>query len=152
MPSGTPIMMNKRKRDDTSAGDDSGDNRDRRAKRPRVPNRARSEPLRTESVSAEKREALRRLFGRIGAVNIEENLHPGAEPDDLQFESLLTEEDENSLVEDVPADMDPEQLGFLVCAQETLRFLKGLGIAYHHPVFNNLRLRLLQGISEIGVA
>ncbi|KAJ8714958.1 hypothetical protein PYW08_004939 [Mythimna loreyi] len=152
MPSGKLIMMNKRKRDDTSA-DDAADNRDRRAKKQRVTKRARSEPLRKESVPAEKREALRRLFGRIGAVNMDENQHPASDgEEEMQFQGLLTEEDENALVEDVPADMDPEQLGFLVCAQETLRFLKGLGITYQHPVFNHLRLRLLQGISEIGVA
>lgn len=145
-------MLNKRKRDDAT-DDAGGDNRDRLAKKPRVTKHSSSETLRTEAVPPEKREALRRLFGRIRAVDLEENQQAASEPEEeLPFEDLLTEEDENSLVEDVPADMDPEQLGFLVCAQETLRFLKGLGISYQHPVFNHLRLRLLQGISEIGVA
>lgn len=147
-------MMNKRKREDTSAGTSDGDNRDRRAKKPRVP-RSRSEPLRTETVSREKREALRRLFGRISASDMggsQQQQPPADQEEDLRYEELLTEEDENALVEEVPADMDPEQLGFLVCAQETLRFLNKLGITCQHPVFNHLRLRLLQGISEIGVA
>lgn len=144
-------MLNKRKREDTTADAEStGDNRDRRAKRPRA-QRSNNEPLRNVTVPAEKREALRRTFGRISAVGMEGNRRSASEPEE-ELENLLTEEDENSLVEDVPADMDPEQLGFLVCAQETLRFLNGLGVTYQHPVFNHLRLRLLQGISEIGVA
>ena len=153
-------MMNKRKREDTSAGSESdGDSRDRRAKKPRVATRSQSEPLRNETVPPEKREALRRLFGRISAADMGGNQQqqpPLSEPEEpeeeLRYEDLLTEEDETALVEEVPADMDPEQLGFLVCAQETLRFLNKLGITCQHPVFNHLRLRLLQGISEIGVA
>lgn len=147
-------MLNKRKREATTAAasesDGDNDNRDRRAKKPRVPRRSHSEPLRNESVPAEKREALRRLFGRICAVDLEQNQQPNLEED--RYDDLLSAEDEAALVEEVPADMDPEQLGFLVCAQETLRFLNGLGITYQNPVFNHLRLRLLQGISEIGVA
>lgn len=136
MPSGKLIMMNKRKRDE---------NPERRPKRKGIRKRSRSEPLRggTSSANAEKREALRRLFGRICSAEIDENLQRA------DREDMLDDED---LIGWVPPDMDPEQLGFLVCAQETLRFLNGLGISCQHPVFNNLRTRLLQGIGEIGVA
>ncbi|XP_047032015.1 uncharacterized protein LOC124638910 [Helicoverpa zea] len=142
MPSGKLIMMNKRKRDDTG---------DRRAKRQRIRKRSRSEPLRNDSVTAEKREALKRLFGRICSVEMDDNQRVSDEEEELAYE-LLREQNEDPLLDDVPVDMDPEQLGFLVCAQETLRFLHGRGISFEHPVFARLRLRLLQGIGEIGVA
>uniref|UniRef100_A0A2A4K7R6 Uncharacterized protein n=1 Tax=Heliothis virescens TaxID=7102 RepID=A0A2A4K7R6_HELVI len=142
MPSGQLIMMNKRKRDDTG---------DRRAKRQRIRKRSRSEPLRSDSVNAEKREALKRLFGRICSVEMDDNHRASDEEEELAFD-LLREQNEDPLLDEVPVDMDPEQLGFLVCAQETLRFLHGRGISFEHPVFARLRLRLLQGIGEIGVA
>lgn len=67
-------------------------------------------------------------------------------------ESLFGNENEDPLLDSVPVDMDPEQLGFLVCAQETLRFLHGRGIPPQHPVFARLRSRLLRGIDEMAMA
>lgn len=62
------------------------------------------------------------------------------------------DENDDPLLDSVPVDMDPEQLGFLVCAQETLRFLHGRGIPIEHPVFSRLRSRLLRGIGEMAMA
>ncbi|XP_013140800.1 PREDICTED: uncharacterized protein LOC106105114 [Papilio polytes] len=127
---------------------------DRKQKRQRRRKRSRSEPLMNDSVSAEKRQALMRLFGRSCSVemdaNADHNEHP---PDNRDFENnSFGDENEDPLLDSVPVDMDPEQLGFLVCAQETLRFLHGRGVPIEHPVFARLRSRLLRGIGEMAMA
>lgn len=134
------------------------DDSDRRAKRQRRRKRSNSEPI-TDTDSAEKRQALRRLFGRFCSVEIDRRPQRDEEPpdddaDDPIFadDSIFADENEDPLLEAVPVDMDPEQLGFLVCAQETLRFLSSRGISPEHPVFARLRLRLLRGIGELAVA
>lgn len=142
MPAGKLIMTHKRKRDDDSAS---------RLKRQRRRKRSHSDPLTNDSKSAEKRQALKRLFGRVCSVEIDENLRVPEEESDLEDRYFLDENDD-PLLDSVPVDMDPEQLGFLVCAQETLRFLHGRGIPPQHPVFARLRSRLLQGIDEIATA
>ncbi|XP_068617930.1 uncharacterized protein insb [Battus philenor] len=122
---------------------------DRRVKRQRRRKRSRSEPLRNDSDSAEKRQALKRLFGRICSVELEaDHNDDSSDNPDRGF----GDENEDPLLDSVPVDMDPEQLGFLVCAQETLRFLHGRGIPIEHPVFARLRSRLLRGIGEMAVA
>ncbi|KAI5637536.1 hypothetical protein NE865_09669 [Phthorimaea operculella] len=94
---------------------------------------------------------LKRLFGRICSVDLENRAAPQQERED-DTASEFTDENEDPLLDSVPVDMDSEQLGFLVCAQETLRFLQGRGIPPHHPMFARLRTRLLQGIGEMAVA
>ena len=109
-----------------------------------------------DSDNAEKRQALKRLFGRICSVEMDNENQP---PDDL-FDNMSNyaeeedygDENDDPLLDSVPVDMDPEQLGFLVCAQETLRFLHGRGIPIEHPVFSRLRSRLLRGIGEMAMA
>ncbi|XP_063536823.1 uncharacterized protein LOC134746384 [Cydia strobilella] len=132
-------MTSKRKRD-------CDETDEMRVKRQRRRKRSRSEPLLHDSESAEKRQALKRLFGRICSVEL----------DDTQREEEargdFNDENEDPLLDSVPVDMDPEQLGFLVCAQETLRFLHRRGIPIEHPVFARLRSRLLRGIDEMAVA
>lgn len=143
MPAGKPIMTSKRKRDD---------NGERRVKRQRIRKRSRSEPLMNDPDSAEKRQALKRLFGRICSVEFEDSHNRVSEEEEnCNFEDVA-DENEDPLLDSVPVDMDPEQLGFLVCAQETLRFLHGRGIPVQHPVFARLRSRLLQGIDEMATA
>lgn len=124
---------------------------DRRVKRQRRRKRSRSEPLRQEPESAEKREALKRLFGRVCSVELENSFGSDDDSDDFDAHDSR-DENEDPLLDTVPVNMDPEQLGFLVCAQETLRFLHGRGIPPHHPMFARLRSRLLQGIGEIAMA
>ncbi|XP_075980313.1 insensible [Anticarsia gemmatalis] len=148
MPAGKLIMTSKRKRDD---------NADRRVKRQRIRKRSRSEPLMNDSENSEKRQALKRLFGRICSVEFENTLPFSVNQtpdDDNEYFRYRNEDDENDdpLLDSVPVDMDPEQLGFLVCAQETLRFLHMRGIPVQHPVFARLRSRLLQGIGELATA
>lgn len=142
MPAGKLIMTSKRKRDDV----------DRKVKRKRVMKRSRSEPLSGDADSSEKRQALKRLFGRVCSADSENNQQ--RLPDEEEFDSRDAYADENDdpLLDSVPVDMDPEQLGFLVCAQETLRFLHGRGIPIEHPVFSRLRSRLLRGMDEIAMA
>lgn len=139
----TAIMTGKRKRDsdETEA--------DLRVKRQRRRKRSRSEPLLHDSESAEKRQALKRLFGRICSVELDDTQRREPSSGD---EEEFGDENEDPLLDSVPVDMDPEQLGFLVCAQETLRFLHGRGIPIEHPVFARLRSRLLRGIGEMAVA
>ncbi|CAG5033233.1 unnamed protein product [Parnassius apollo] len=125
---------------------------DRKLKRQRRRKRSRSEPLMNDSDSAEKRQALKRLFGRICSVELEAE-HNDDLLENRGFDShSFADENEDPLLDSVPVDMDPEQLGFLVCAQETLRFLHGRGIPIEHPVFARLRSRLLRGIGEMAVA
>ncbi|KAJ0174734.1 hypothetical protein K1T71_009842 [Dendrolimus kikuchii] len=143
MPAGNLIMTHKRKRDD-----DIG----KRLKRQRRRKRSSSEPLTNDSKSAEKRQALKRLFGRVCSVEIDENLRMPEEESDVESRDYYADENDDPLLDSVPVDMDPEQLGFLVCAQETLRFLHGRGIPPQHPVFARLRSRLLQGIDEMAMA
>ncbi|XP_049876211.1 uncharacterized protein LOC126373897 [Pectinophora gossypiella] len=131
-------MTNKRKREAD----------ERRAKRQRLRHRASSEPLMHDTGSAEKKQALKRLFGRICSVD---NRPEEEEEPELYFPEV-GDENEDPLLDSVPVDMDPEQLGFLVCAQETLRFLHGRGIPPNHPMFARLRSRLLQGIGEMAAA
>ncbi|XP_013200897.1 uncharacterized protein LOC106143382 [Amyelois transitella] len=122
---------------------------DRRVRRQRRRKRCRSEPA-ADSDNAEKREALKRLFGRICSIEVED---PRVTEEDLEYgNSDYGDENDDPLLDSVPVDMDPEQLGFLVCAQETLRFLHGRGIPIQHPVFARLRSRLLRGIDEMAVA
>lgn len=139
LPSGRLIMTNKRKRDESGDG---------RVKRQRIRKRSRSEPLLNDTENSEKRQALKRLFGRICSVEMENNMQREEE----EPEPVYADENDDPLLDSVPVDMDPEQLGFLVCAQETLRFLHGRGIPAQHPVFARLRSRLLQGIDEIAMA
>lgn len=126
------------------------DEAERRLRRQRRRKRSRSEPLKDATDSAEKREALKRLFGRICSVEAESDrvVHEN----NSECTSEFGNENDDPLLDSVPVDMDPEQLGFLVCAQETLRFLHGRGIPVEHPVFTRLRSRLLQGIDEMAVA
>ncbi|OWR48933.1 hypothetical protein KGM_215480 [Danaus plexippus plexippus] len=103
-----------------------------------------------DSDNAEKRQALKRLFGRFCSVEMENEQQDSDELfDDNENERSngYVDENDDPLLDSVPVDMDPEQLGFLVCAQETLRFLHGRGISTEHPVFTRLRLRLLRGIA-----
>ncbi|GBP34727.1 hypothetical protein EVAR_25731_1 [Eumeta japonica] len=46
--------------------------------------------------------------------------------------------------------LEPEHLGFLVCAHETLRFLHGRGVPDESPLIARLRSRFANQISEIG--
>ncbi|CAK1555862.1 unnamed protein product [Leptosia nina] len=140
----TASMTGKRKR--------SRDDSEQQTKRQRRRKRSRSEPLISDPQTSEKRQALKRLFGRICSVEME-NEHI-AEEDDFSFDDreVFGDENEDPLLDSVPVNMDPEQLGFLVCAQETLRFLHGRGIPTEHPVFARLRSRLLRGIGEMAVA
>ncbi|XP_041982213.1 uncharacterized protein LOC121735445 [Aricia agestis] len=123
-------MTNKRKHEDAA-----------KAKRQRRRKRSHSEPL--ESDGGEKRQVLKRLFGRICSVDLDR-----PEPEEVE----VNDENDDPLLDSIPVDMDPEQLGFLVCAQETLRFLHGRGIPIEHPVFARLRSRLLRGIDEMATA
>ncbi|CAH0720388.1 unnamed protein product, partial [Brenthis ino] len=141
-------MTSKRKRERENEAE-------RHVKRQRRRKRSRSEPLMNDSDNAEKRQALKRLFGRICSVEMENEHHA---PDDV-FDNTSNyerdaygDENDDPLLDSVPVDMDPEQLGFLVCAQETLRFLHGRGIPIEHPVFSRLRSRLLRGIGEMAMA
>lgn len=134
-------MMNKRKLGICEA--------ESKAKRQRRRKRSHSEPVVVDSDSTEKRQALKRLFGRVCSVDLDSA--PADEYDD-DSEHDSPDENEDPLLDSVPVDMDPEQLGFLVCAQETLRFLHARGIPPHHPMFARLRSRLLQGIGELAMA
>lgn len=142
MPAGKLIMTSKRKHDD---------NGDRRV-RQRIRKRSRSEPLMNDSENPEKRQALKRLFGRICSLELENNVDRPSNEEEDNAEPPYIDENDDPLLDTVPVDMDPEQLGFLVCAQETLRFLHGRGISVQHPVFARLRSRLLRGIDEIATA
>lgn len=141
--------MNKRKRND-----DAGD---RRTKRQRQ-KRSSSEPLACETSSSAKRVVLKRLFGRVCSVELEnkdrvrEEESPPEPVDESVEDENYTDENEDPLLDSVPENMDPEQLGFLVCAQETLRFLHRRGMSIQHPVFARLRLRFLRGLNEMGMA
>lgn len=141
-------MTSKRKRDrDHDA--------ERQAKRQRRRKRSRSVPLMNDPDNAEKRQALKRLFGRICSVEMESDHGPADSYDstsDADGHEAYGDENDDPLLDSVPVDMDPEQLGFLVCAQETLRFLHGRGIPIEHPVFSRLRMRLLRGIDEMAMA
>ncbi|CAH0589138.1 unnamed protein product [Chrysodeixis includens] len=137
-------MTNKRKHNDGVSGTSS----DGRVKRQRIRKRSRSEPLPNDTENFEKRQALKRLFGRICSVEMDDNL----QREEPEPEPLFADENDDPLLDTVPVDMDPEQLGFLVCAQETLRFLACRGIPTQHPVFARLRSRLLQGIDELAMA
>ncbi|CAH2043424.1 unnamed protein product, partial [Iphiclides podalirius] len=142
-------MTSKRKREPANENENEAE---RKLKRQRRRKRSRSEPLMNDSDSAEKRQALKRLFGRICSVELDAN-HGEGPVDNREFDSgNYGDENEDPLLDTVPVDMDPEQLGFLVCAQETLRFLHGRGIPIEHPVFARLRSRLLRGIGEMAVA
>lgn len=90
------------------------------------------------------------MFGRVCSVELDNA--PTTEEFEEHLEQDSGDENEDPLLDSVPVDMDPEQLGFLVCAQETLRFLHARGIPPHHPMFARLRSRLLQGIGELGMA
>ncbi|KOB68374.1 Uncharacterized protein OBRU01_18442 [Operophtera brumata] len=145
--SDTDSMSNKRK-----SGDDVPDG-EAKAKRRRRRERSRSEPRNTGSDNAQKREALHRLFGRYSPQG-----NPHFDTDD---EDLLTESDESDdpcyiedplLLDAVPECMDPEQLGFLLCAQETLRFLRQSGMSFRNPVYVNLRSRFLKAMKDLGIA
>lgn len=142
-------MTSKRKRERENEAE-------RHVKRQRRRKRSRSEPLMNDPDNAEKRQALKRLFGRICSVEMDNEHHTSDDMFDNmnEYESQDAYGDENDdpLLDSVPVDMDPEQLGFLVCAQETLRFLHGRGIPIEHPVFSRLRSRLLRGIGEMAMA
>jgi hypothetical protein len=135
------MMSNKRKHDVDV---------ERRAKRRRK--RSNSEPP-CDTDNQEKNKALTRLFGRMCTVGAEDNRELlELNDEDFVDRSLFGDENEDPLLDSVPVDMDPEQLGFLVCAQETLRFLHRRGIPPQHPVYARLRSRFLRGIDEMGVA
>ncbi|XP_011551565.3 uncharacterized protein LOC105383236 [Plutella xylostella] len=118
-----------------------------RAKRPRRRLRSNSEPQPIDANQAEKRVALRRLFGRILSVEARRE-----EREEAAEAAEEVDEGEDPLLDGVPVDLEAEALGFLVCAQETLRFLHTRGLSMQHPMFARLRSRLLQGISDIGLA
>ncbi|KAM3965821.1 uncharacterized protein ACR2FA_000144 [Aphomia sociella] len=136
-----------------SKRDRDADDADRRMRRQRRRKRSRSEPA-IDTDNAEKRQALKRLFGRICSVEADSQRENVEE--DLEYERSEygndSEENNDLLLDSVPVDMDPEMLGFLVCAQETLRFLHMRGVPIQHPVFARLRSRLLRGIGEMAVA
>ncbi|VVC93226.1 unnamed protein product [Leptidea sinapis] len=140
-------MSSKRKRDIDNEAE-----RQPKRQRPRRRKRSRSEPLTSDSYSTEKREAIKRLFGRICSVEYDSEHDIDGEEYNTDNEAGFADENEDPLLDSVPVNMDPEQLGFLVCAQETLRFLHGRGIPTEHPVFARLRSRLLRGIGEMAVA
>lgn len=137
--------MNKRKIENNDTGEEPAVHRPRTA--------SSSEPLQDETKEPEKREVLRRLFGRCIIQNNNNNNNPPAaeEVSDDDYEDCL-DENEDPLLDIVPVNLDPEQLGFLVCAQETLRFLYGRGFTVENPLFVRLRSRLLQGINDIAAA
>ncbi|XP_023937249.1 uncharacterized protein LOC112045333 [Bicyclus anynana] len=140
-------MTSKRKRD-------RDNETERHLKRQRRRKRSRSVPLMNDPDNAEKRQALKRLFGRICSVEMD-NEGPAtglSDTSDVDSRDAYGDENDDPLLDSVPVDMDPEQLGFLVCAQETLRFLHGRGIPIEHPVFSRLRMRLLRGIGEMAMA
>lgn len=107
-----------------------------------------------DSATRAKRVALRRLFGRCSEPeettrareHLREELEAEEEP------RAFLDENEDPLLDTVPVNMDPEQLGFLVCAQETLRFLHRRGLSIRHPVFSRLRSRFLRGLNEMANA
>ncbi|XP_026756490.1 uncharacterized protein LOC113516290 [Galleria mellonella] len=138
-------MKNKRDRDAEDA--------DRRVRRQRRRKRSHSEPA-NDPDNAEKRQALKRLFGRICSVEVDNQRELNEEGPEHNYSDFGNDSDENNdpLLDSVPVDMDPELLGFLVCAQETLRFLHMRGVPIQHPVFARLRSRLLRGIGEMAVA
>lgn len=119
--------------------------RDSRSGRRRI--RSRSEPTMHLGESRSKRRRTERV-----SIDMDNQPTLDDEADDLRNEEVLDDEHEDPLLDMVPVDMDPEQLGFFVCAQETLRFLNRRGITPHHPMFAKLRSRLLRGIDEMSVA
>lgn len=131
-------MQSKRKREDESSEDESEG-----SKRPRAGSTSALPSQDTDD--AEKNTALRKLFGRISSMELN-----GQQAESSDEESL--DECEDPLLDSIPVDMDPEQLGFLVCAQETLRFLHMRGMSVEHPMFARLRSRFLRGIHEMGLA
>lgn len=139
-------MSNKRK-----AADEPED--DSRAKRPRCRRRSRSEPRNTGSENALEREAIHRLFGEYC---VRDGIH--FEGDDNEY---LMDNDENAdpsyvedplLLDSVPECLDPELLGFLLCAQETLRFLRQSGMSMRHTVYMSLRSRFVNAMKELEIA
>lgn len=122
----------------------------------RVPNnercrkRARSEPTlhSGESESASKKKRTERHF----SIDLDSLPVLDDERNPEENEECSEGENEDPLLDSVPVNMDPGQLGFLVCAQEALRYLNGRGIPPSHPMFTNLRSRLLRGIGEMSVA
>lgn len=137
--------MNKRKRADDPEG---------HAKRQRRRKRSSSEPLACDASSRAKRAVLKRLFGRVCSVELDPServREEHQEPVDESFEEYR-DENEDPLLDSIPENMDPEQLGFLVCAQETLRFLHRRGMSIQHPMFARLRSRFLRGLDEMGMA
>lgn len=139
MPAGKLIMMSKRKREEEL---------DDEAKGKRVRKRSRSEP-RYDTDNPEKREVLRRLFGRSAS---EESSRPAA--DDRIEDDVLAPDDDNDdlLFDEVPVNLDPEQLGFLMCAQETLRFLQERGLTLQHPMLARLRTHFIDSFHHIALA
>lgn len=117
---------------------------ERDAKSGRCRMRSRSEPTLHQGESPPKKK-------RTGRISVDNQPELDNETDPVKNEAF-GDENEDPLLDSVPVDMDPEQLGFLVCAQETLRFLHGRGIPPHHPMFARLRSRLLRGIDEMSVA
>lgn len=146
-------MSNKRKAVDEPARNEEEEEMEPRAKRPRCRRRSRSEPRNTGSDNSQKNEALRRLFGWYF-------LRDGVpyEGDDDNYMSDNDENDDPCYVEDpllldsVPECMDPEQLGFLLCAQETLRYLRQSGMSVRHNVYMSLRSRFVKAIKDLGIA
>lgn len=140
-------MSNKRKSSEVP-------NEDAEPKRPRTRRPSQSEPRDTGSDSTEKREALRRLFSR----DCSKGQDLDNEAEDEYEEENEDEAEEPAYIEDpllldsIPEYMDPEQLGFLMCAQETLRYLSENGMPFHHPVYVNLRNLFVISLGDIGVA
>lgn len=109
-----------------------------------------------DSATRAKRVALRRLFGRCSESEetrrAREHLREELEAEEEAEQRAFPDENEDPLLDSVPVNMDPEQLGFLVCAQETLRFLHRRGLSVRHPVFSRLRSRFLRGLNEMANA
>lgn len=128
--------MNKRKMKE-DAGEGTSTQRRRRSRS--------SKPLQKQTKEPKKRQVLRRLFCRDPTNNIE-NSPPRQNVEDSDSEN------DDPLLSNVPVNLVPVQLGFLVGAQETLRFLHGSGITADNPLFQHLRSHLLRGMHDIGAA
>lgn len=117
-------------------------------KRPRR-RRSRSEPRNTGSGSNKsKQELVDRLFGKFCSHDVpdsEASLTGGEEEEEEYYEDPL-------LHDSVPEYLDPEQLGFLLCAQETLGFLRQTGVSHRSSVYVTLRSRFLEAMRDLGIA
>lgn len=127
------------------------ENDESEAKRPRRRLRSNSEP----QPQAEEVRALK-ITARVSSAD---NAKVCARESSKEKQPSIQEDSDNSDFADEDDDvfgalgeLDPEQLGFLMCAQETFRFLKQRGIPVEHPMFASLRSRFIKGMTDMGIA